>query len=200
MDVMDIFPLSLSNTDMYSLVILPILIFLARVCDVTLGTIRIIMVNRGRRNIAPILGFVEVFIWIVAIGQLMTHLEGINSFIGYAAGFAAGNYVGMIIEDKLALGTVIVRIFLPSGGGGLIQNLTEAGFGVTSFEGMGANGPVTMIFTTVRRKEISRVFSIAHQVAPKAFITVEDTRTVEEGIFPPQSHSLGYTLPHRKAK
>lgn len=200
MDAMEIFAQSLSSSDIYTLVFLPILIFVARVVDVTLGTIRIIMVNRGKRKIAPILGFIEVLIWIVAIGQLMTHLEGINSFIGYAAGFAAGNYVGMAIEDKLALGTVIVRIFLPSGGGGLIQKLTAAGFGVTSFEGMGANGPVTMIFTTVRRKEISQVFNIAHEVSPKAFITVEDTRTVEEGIFLPQSHAVGDTLPQRKSK
>lgn len=197
---MDQFSQTLSNPDIYTLVILPILIFIARVVDVTLGTIRIIMVNRGRRKIAPILGFIEVLIWIMAIGQLMTHLEGINSFIGYAAGFAAGNYVGMAVEDKLALGTVIVRIFLPSGGGGLIQKLAEAGFGVTSFEGMGANGPVTMIFTTVRRKEITQVFSIAHEVSPKAFITVEDTRTVEEGIFLPQSHVMSDPLPQRKSK
>jgi uncharacterized protein YebE (UPF0316 family) len=200
MDVLNIISQSFPNADIYGLLILPILIFFARVCDVTLGTIRIIMVNRGRRNIAPILGFVEVFIWIVAISQLMTHLEGINSYIGYAAGFAAGNFVGMAIEDKLALGMVIIRIFLPSGSDELTRNLTTAGFGVTSFEGMGANGPVTMIFTTVRRKEISRVYAIAHQLNPKAFITVEDTRTVEEGIFPTQSHSMGYPFHLRKAK
>jgi uncharacterized protein YebE (UPF0316 family) len=197
---MDIFTQSLSNTEIYSWLILPILIFFARVCDVTLGTIRIIMVNRGRRNIAPILGFVEVFIWIVAISQLMTHLEGINSYIGYAAGFAAGNFIGMAIEDKLALGMVIVRIFLPSGSDELTQNLTTAGFGVTGFEGKGTSGPVTMIFTTVRRKEISRVFAIAHQTNPHAFITVEDARTVEEGIFPSQSRSMGFSMLHRKAK
>jgi len=200
MDLAETFSQWISNPDLYTWVILPILIFIARVVDVTLGTIRIIMVSRGRRKIAPILGFIEVLIWIVAIGQMMSHLEGFNSFIGYAAGFAAGNYVGMAVEDKLALGTVIVRIFLPSGGDELIQKMTTAGFGVTSFDGMGATGPVTMIFTTVRRKEISKVFSIAHTINPKAFITVEDTRTVEEGIFLPQSRSMSETLSQRKSK
>ncbi|MBN1537315.1 MAG: DUF2179 domain-containing protein [Anaerolineales bacterium] len=200
MDAMNILSQSLSNADTYTLIILPILIFFARVIDVTLGTMRIIMVSRGRRKIAPILGFVEVFIWIVAIGQMMSHLEGINSFIGYAAGFAAGNYVGMIIEDKVALGTVMVRIFLSGGSKELIRDLTSAGFGVTSFEGHGSSGPVTEVFTTVRRKEIRHVFSIAHRVNPKAFITVEDTRTVEEGIFLPQSRPLSDTMPQRKSK
>lgn len=200
MDLMDIFSQWTSNPDLYIYGILPILIFFARVIDVSLGTIRIIMVNRGKRKIAPLLGFVEVFIWIVVISQLMTHLEGINAFIGYAGGFATGNYVGMIIEDKLALGTVIVRIFLSTNGEELTQKLNAAGFGATSFEGKGISGAVTMIFTTVRRKEISQVFSIAHELAPKAFITVEDTRRVEEGIFPTQSRSIGEALPQRKSK
>lgn len=200
MDFSNLFSQTMLNSEMYTMVILPILIFFARVVDVTLGTMRIIMVSRGRRQIAPILGFVEVFIWIVVVGQLVTHLQGVNAYIGYAAGFAAGNYVGMIVEDKLALGSVIVRIFLSNGSETLIQNLTNAGFGVTRFMGQGANGPVTMIFTTVRRKEIKRVFAIVHEVTPKAFITVEDTRRVEEGIFLPQTDSLGSILRQRKSK
>lgn len=200
MDFLDLFSQSLSNNEMYTMVILPVLIFFARVVDVTLGTMRIIMINRGRRKIAPILGFVEVFIWIVVVGQLVTHLQGVNAYIGYAAGFAAGNYVGMIVEDKLALGSVIVRIFLSNGSEALIRDLTKAGFGVTSFNGQGASGPVTMIFTTVRRKEIKQVFAIAHEVTPKAFITVEDTRRVEEGIFLPQTNSPATILRQRKTK
>ena len=200
MDFFEVLSQSLPNPDVYSQIILPILIFFARIIDVTLGTLRIIMVNRGRRKIAPILGFFEVFIWIVAIGQIMTHMKGINSFIGYAAGFAAGNYVGMAVEDKLAMGTVIVRIFLSNGSADLVQKLSAAGFGVTRFEGWGASGPVTEVFTTVRRKELNKVFAIAHQINPKAFITVEDTRMVEEGIFPRQVNLMSTILSHGKSK
>ncbi|TLN28429.1 DUF2179 domain-containing protein [bacterium] len=111
---------AVSPDHLYAWVILPIIIFFARVCDVTLGTIRIIFVSRGKRNIAPLLGFFEVLIWIVVIGQLVQHLQSVTSYLGYAAGFAVGNFVGMYIEDHLALGTLIVRAIVPTGGGAMM--------------------------------------------------------------------------------
>jgi uncharacterized protein YebE (UPF0316 family) len=119
----------------YAWVILPLIIFIARIFDVTLGTLRIIFVSRGKRNLAPILGFFEVFIWIVVISQLVQNLESFTAYIGYAAGFAAGNYVGMWLEDKLALGTYILRMITSEDITELVSRLREAGYGVTRVEG-----------------------------------------------------------------
>lgn len=176
--------LGMSEADFYSWVVLPILIFLARVADVTLGTLRIIFVSRGKRKIVPLLGFFEVLIWIVAIGQLVQNLGSATSYLGYAAGFAAGNYVGMLIEDRLAIGTLIVRAIIPIGGDIVMMNLRDAGFGVTTVDGQGANGPVKLVYAVVKRKHIREVMDIIHTVYPKAFITVEDARSSLDGVFP----------------
>ncbi len=173
----------------YAWVILPIIIFLARVADVTLGTIRIIMINRGKRKIAPLLGFCEVFIWIVVMGQLVSNLEGFTSFVGYAAGFAVGNYVGMYIEDRLALGRVIVRVIVAQNGPELFEHLRDAGYGVTMVDGQGAVGPVKLVYTLVNRKNLRNVIQIIHQACPKAFFSVEDLRASEAGIFPSQANA-----------
>lgn len=174
----------MSETDFYAWVILPLLIFTARVADVTLGTLRIIFVARGKRKVAPLLGFFEVLIWIVAIGQLVQHLSSVTSYLGYAAGFAAGNYIGMLIEDRLAIGTLIVRAIVPSGGEELMRRLHDAGFGMTGVDGQGSAGPVKLVYAVVKRKHIREVIEIIHQVHPKAFITVEDAREAQEGVFP----------------
>lgn len=174
----------LSDAELYSWVILPTLIFFARVADVTLGTLRIIFVSRGKRTVAPLLGFFEVLIWIVAIGQLVQNLGSATSYLGYAAGFAAGNYIGMLIEDRLAIGTLIVRSIVPMGGEEVMRRLHDAGFGVTAVDGQGANGPVRLIYAVVKRRDIREVMDTIHGVNPKAFITVEDARSSMDGVFP----------------
>lgn len=176
---------ALTSDQVYSWIVLPVIIFLARVCDVTLGTIRIIFTSRGKRNLAPLLGFVEVLIWIVVIGQLVKNLDSATSYLGYAAGFAVGNFVGMFIEDHLALGTLIVRAIVPSGGEELMRKLHDAGYGVTGVNGEGANGPVKLIYTIVKRRHLKEVVKLIHATHPKAFLSVEDVRSTEEGIFPP---------------
>lgn len=173
-----------STFNWYAWVILPIIVFLARICDVTLGTIRIIFVARGRRNLAPLLGFFEVLIWIVVIGQLVQNLDSIPAYLGYAGGFAAGNYVGLWLEDRLALGTYIVRIMTPGGGEQLAEKIHMAGFGVTTVAGKGSIGPVTLLYTVVKRKSISQLLEIVHQNLPGAFVTMEEVRSTERGIFP----------------
>jgi len=186
--------------EIYPMVILPIIIFLARITDVTLGTIRIIMVNRGKRNIAPLLGFCEVFIWIVAISQIMQNVRSFPAFLGYAGGFAAGNFVGMLVEDKLAMGTVIIRVILQKGGEELAKNLHTAGFGITTVDGEGANGAVKLVYTIVKRKDVSQVTGIIHQVCPKAFFSIEDVRSTEEGVFPNRTAGFQNLFAPRKTK
>jgi uncharacterized protein YebE (UPF0316 family) len=190
----------MDDAQLYAWVILPLLIFVARVADVTLGTLRIIFVSRGKRRLAPILGFFEVLIWIVAIGQLVQNLSSVTSYLGYAAGFAAGNYVGMLIEDRLAIGTQVVRAIIAGNGEEVIHHLHDAGFGVTGVDGQGATGPVKLIYAVVKRKHIKEVMRIIHNVHPKAFVTIEDVRSSEEGIFPMGKYDDKRRIFERKGK
>lgn len=139
--------LNIINSEIFSLFILPLLIFTARVMDMTLGTIRIIFVSRGRKSLAPIFGFFEIIIWLFAIGQIMQHLTNITYYFAYAGGFTTGIFVGMWIEEKTALGTVVVRIITKKEANELVDNLISAGYGVTSFYGQGATCQVRLIYS-----------------------------------------------------
>jgi uncharacterized protein YebE (UPF0316 family) len=178
--------------DMFTWVYLPIFIFIARILDVTLGTVRIISLSRGRRILAPFLGFFEVFIWIVAISQIVRNLNNIACYIAYASGFAAGNFIGLLIEEKLAIGMLAVRIFIVKDSELLMDRLHEAGYGTTSLDGEGATGKVKVIFTIIRRKNLHDVIHIIHSVNPKIFYSIEEVRSTSEGIFPHIKH------PYRK--
>jgi len=191
---------NLSGLDWYAWVILPVLIFVARVCDVTLGTLRIIFISRGKRSIAPLLGFFEVLIWIVVIGQLVQHIQSVTAYIGYAAGFAAGNFVGLWLEDRMALGTLVLRVIVPQDGETLAQRLHEAGFGVTSVDGRGATEAVKLIYTVVKRRHAHQVMAIIHDTTPNAFVSVEDVRATEKGVFPLSAMRKGDTFFGRKSK
>lgn len=163
---------------------LPILIFLARVFDVTLGTVRIIFISRGKKYLAPLLGFVETFVWIMVVSQIVRNISGIWSFVGYAAGFAAGTLVGMFVEDRLAIGTLMVRTILAGDVSPLIQRLRDAGYGVTCVPGEGASGPVTNIHTIIKRKDIQAVVTIIQTLHPRAFLSIEEVQAAHKGIFP----------------
>ncbi len=174
--------------------ILPLIIFVARICDVTIGTIRIILVSKGQKKIAPFLGFFEVLIWILAIGQIMTHLDNFVCYIGYAAGFATGNYIGMIVEEKLAMGTLIVRIITPKETSGLLENLHNQGFGATIFDASGRDGKVSIIYTIVSRKQLKNIEDTISNFYPQAFYSIEDLRSVKNGIVPDGISKLGDSI------
>lgn len=186
------------NPDVYAWIVLPLLVFGARVLDVTLGTLRIIFIARGRRKLAPLLGFFEVLIWIVVVSQIMQNLHSPLSFIAYAAGFATGNYVGMWIEDKLAIGTLIVRIIVPQDASSLMTRLHDAGYGVTSIDARGTLGAVTLVYTVVKRKDLYEVMTIIQETHPKAFTSVEEVRSTHEGIFPTRPRRFPDPLARRK--
>lgn len=168
----------------YSWIGLPLLVFCARVLDVSLGTLRIIFTSRGKRNIAPLLGFLEVFIWIVVVSQVVQGVHSLPAYFGYAAGFSVGTYVGMRIEDRMALGTLVLRIILASGADQLTAALRTSGFGVTSVIGQGAHGEVKLLYTVVPRKNLGEVVRIIHDTRPGTFFSVEEIRSNEQGIFP----------------
>lgn len=192
------------QSSVFTWVIFPILIFLSRVFDVTLGTIRIIFVSRSKRLLAPILGFFEVLIWIIAITQIMQNLNNWFYYIAYAGGFAMGNYVGIILEEKLALGTLIVRVFLVNDDSSLRDGLYKAGFGVTSVDACGMNGNIKIIYTVVKRKDLDQVIEIIEKCNAKAFYSVEEIKNVKQGIFPqPQKPNFMkkiFAFPHKRKR
>jgi uncharacterized protein YebE (UPF0316 family) len=177
---------SFFDSNLFSYVMMPVLIFLARICDVSIGTLRIIFVSKGKRNIAPILGFFEVLIWITAISKIMENLDHYINFVAYAAGFATGNLVGMIIEEKLAIGILMIRVFANERGNELVQSLNALGFGATVVEAHGARENINMIYSIVKRNELANVLDIITRFNPKAFYTIEDVKAVNEGIFTPR--------------
>jgi uncharacterized protein YebE (UPF0316 family) len=192
--------MSFLDSNLYIWVVLPILVFFARVSDVTLGTLRIIFISRGKRNLAPLLGFVEVFIWITVVSQIVSHAQNILAYMANEAGFATGAFVGMYIEDRLAIGTQIVRTIIQDNPHELIDNLHSAGYGVTCVDGQGANGPVMLIYTIVMRRNLPHVISIIHHSHPHAFLSVEDLRSIQEGIFPVPFNTQGRLLSSKKIK
>src|SRR5690606_34384822 len=161
-------------------IVIPILIFCARILDVSIGTMRVIFIARGYRWLAPILGFVEVVIWLLAIQQIMQNLTNVWCFFAYAAGFATGTYVGMIIEEKLSLGDVLIRIITKKDAELLIASLRAHDYTVTSIDGEGNIGAVKVIFSIIPRQHISYVVKIIQEHNPLAFYTIEDIRSVHD--------------------
>jgi uncharacterized protein YebE (UPF0316 family) len=188
----------LQNFDWYVWVGLPLLIFLARVVDVTLGTLRIIFTSRGMRNLAPVLGFIETFIWIVAVSSIVKNAQNLAAFVGYAGGFATGTYVGLMVENKLAVGTVTFRAIIRRDTKELVKTLVAAGFGITMVDGQGSSGKVKIIYTTVKRQDLPAVIDIFHRLVPGAFLSVEEVRSTEQGIFPVSKNHLFRPLGHKK--
>ncbi len=176
--------IGIADSFTYSYIILPLIIFFARICDVTLGTLRIIFVSKGYKAIAPLLGFFEVLIWVIVISQLLSSFSSWVCYIGYAAGFAAGNFVGMIIEERIAIGTLLVRITTPKDAHSLMNMLCSNGFGATLLEGQGSKGKVNIIQSVVSRKSMKEVQRVLDESDEKLFYSIEDVRSVKQGVFP----------------
>jgi uncharacterized protein YebE (UPF0316 family) len=172
------------HSEIFKFIIVPAFIFTARIFDVTLDTIRIIFVSRGMKYLAPIIGFFEVLIWLIAITQIFSNLTNPLYYVAYAGGFAMGNFIGIIIEEKMAIGTVVIRIITQKDATDLIDFLKCTGCGVTHVDAQGAMGPVKIIFTIVKRKDVDQVLEIIRQYNPLAFFTIEDVRSVRKGVSP----------------
>lgn len=167
----------------FTWIILPFLIFLARIMDVSIGTMRLIFVSKGYKFYAPLLGFFEVIIWLLAIGQIMQQLDNFMCYLAYGLGFAIGNYVGIYLEEKMSLGTVVLRIIPKKDTTDLISHLRASNFGVSAVDIEGMTGKLKMLFTIVKRKDLREALMIIHAHNPNAFYTIEDIRTVREGYF-----------------
>jgi uncharacterized protein YebE (UPF0316 family) len=122
-----------------------LLIFILRVSDMTLDTLRVLFVMRGKKRVAWILGFFQSAIFVLAIGRVLTQLNNPLNIIGYAAGFATGNVVGMFIEERIAIGHVLINIISPRRGSAIVSHLRQNGYAVTELSGRGKDGMVSMI-------------------------------------------------------
>ncbi len=158
-------------------------IFALRFSDMTFDTLRVLFVMRGRKGIAWILGFCQSSIFVIAITSVLSNLDNPLNFVGYAAGFATGNVVGMWIEERLAIGHVKVSIVSARLGAGLAQALREAGFAVTEIPARGKDGMVSMLSCSVLRRDVAKVEGIIHKIDAEAFVISENVRTVRRGFW-----------------
>jgi len=177
-----------------STLLMPLLICIARICDVTLGTIRIIYTSKGLKVLASFLGFFEISIWLFAIGQIMNNLTNWKNYIAYALGFSIGIFIGIYIEEKLSVGILMLRIVTKEGAPDLVNRLRNAGYGTTTIDAQGVYGPVDVIFTIIQRKELKRVTKIIRRSNPDAVYAVEEVRHVNKSPFPVEPTGRGNVL------
>lgn len=163
--------------------LLPVMIFFGRICDVTLGTLRIIFVSKGEKYKAPIVGFFEVFIWVVIISQIFSQANSLIAYIAYAAGYAAGNYVGILVENRIAFGYQLLRVYTKKEALELIKVLNSKDIGATFVKGEGAVSQVHIVEIVIGRKSLNEVIGIISDFDSKVFYLVEDIRYKKEGIF-----------------
>jgi uncharacterized protein YebE (UPF0316 family) len=159
-------------------------IFVAEMCVVTIATMRTIFVARGMKVLAPVLGFFEVSIWLFAIGAVMRNLSDLSCSAAFACGFTLGNFLGILLEEKLAMGSVGVRMITHKNANDLIEDLRSADYGVTRIDALGATGPVQIIYTVIKRKELERVLGIARRFDPRVFYSVDELHAAAAGVGP----------------
>jgi len=158
-------------------IIAPLLIFGARLCDVSLGTLRTLAVVRGKTLNAWMFGLIEILIWLVAISRVLTTINSnILNLFAYAVGFATGNVLGIMIERRLAIGNEVIRVISRAKGAQIAEAVRKMGQGVTEFEGKGKEGPVTMLYIITARRDVLEVLRRAREVDPECVTISADLR------------------------
>ena len=177
----------LISPDLYAWVILPLLIFFARICDVSMEMIRVICISRGIKYLAPVIAFFEIVIWLLAMEVVMKDLSNIANFMAFALGFAMGTYVGLVIEERLSIGMVILRIITTEESEEQIAGFLAAEHcGATRPDAQGSRGNVKMVISLVNRTDVPQITDFIRAVNPGAFFSIEDVRYVNKGVFRPQ--------------
>lgn len=169
--------------DYFNWVVLPLVIYFARMTDVTLGTLRIVMISKGKRKIVPIIGFFEVLLWLIAIGQIMQNLSNVLCYFAWAAGYATGTFLGLTIEQALAIGTQVIRVITNKNSDTFLEELKKEKHGFTVIDGQGAMGPVKVIFIVAERKNVKQISEFIDSHLPGSFYSVEDIRETNKGVF-----------------
>ncbi len=165
-------------------VVTPALIFMATLMEVCFSTIRVIFVTRGLKYPSVVIGFFQVLIWLLAISQILQNLNNYLYFLAYGFGFSLGIFVGIIFEERLAIGSVIVRIVLREDAAPLLEYLKDSGLGFTRMPGQGSCGDVQIVLTVVDRHDVGTVAAAIGRCNPQAFYTIESVKQASAGIFP----------------
>ncbi len=163
-----------------------ILIFIARVADYSMATMRFQMTSQGRKGLAWIFGFSQALIFVVVAREVLVNIEHVAKLVAYAAGFATGNVTGMLLETKLALGFIQLQIVSNSRGGEMAREIRNAGYGVTELPGRGRDGTVNMVLCTIRRRELKKIETLINEVDDQAFVISQKARSVERGYWQPR--------------
>ena len=174
-EVLDIDP------ELLNYVVIPLFIFFARICDVSINTLRIIFMLHSRKYVATFLGFFEAAIWLLAISQIFQNLGSWQTFLAYAGGYAMGIFVGMMIEERLAIGNVVVRVITAKPADELIGFFREKHMRFTSLEGESGDGPVNVLFTVMKRERLPVILEAIKKHNPQALSTVEGVKKVGDG-------------------
>lgn len=186
--------------ELFSAPIGALLIFLLRIVDVSMAMMRMILAVRGSRGLAALIGFFEVLVWLVAVGQALQHLTSIPHVVGYAGGFALGNYVGVWLEGRFAIGVNVVRVITraaedssdASPAKSVARMLRSEGFAVTELQGKGREHDVVMLNIVVPRRNVTRVMRIVGDNDPDAFVSVEEVRTTRGGYIRPGGRKMPF--------
>ncbi|MGE5072419.1 MAG: DUF2179 domain-containing protein [Anaerolineae bacterium] len=160
-----------------------LLIFALRITDMSLDTLRVLFVVRGRKKTAWVLGFFQSAVYVIAIAKVLSSLSNPLTVLGYAAGFATGNVLGMLVEERLAIGHIQLQIVTKRRGIALAQALREGGYGVTEISAHGKDGMVHLLSASVLRKDLARAEAIVHEMDEEAFVTTEDVRPLRRGFW-----------------
>jgi len=171
-----------------------ILVFCLRIVDVSLDTMRVLFAIRGKRAVAGSLGFFQALVWIIAVGNVIRHLDSWMHVVGYAGGYAMGTMVGITIERAVAYGLSAVRIVSRHGGVEMAEALRERGYGVTEYAGYGREGGVEIVSSVVQRAHLDEVMEIVDRYDPQAFVTVEEPKILRGGSFAARDWRSGTPL------
>ena len=174
----------LAGFDVYGYLVLPLLIFCARIFDQSLGILRILFATKGLTLPAFVFGFFESFVWLLAIRQVMGQMDNLLYYFFFAAGFASGNVLGILIEKRLSIGFVMVRVVFQKDSATSIRILKDLGYRLTIVDALGMEQPVKMVFSTIRRNQVAEFLRTLTLNNPLAFYTIEDVKQVKEGYLP----------------
>lgn len=183
------------NFDFISYVLLPFLIFIARAADVTLATVKLMFIVNNAKRLAMVLGFFEALITILALSRIMQDASNLAAYVMYAAGFAAGTYLGMRIEEKLAYGSVVVRIIGKQIPDALLQYLSENQYNYSKVDASDSSGNTQVLFTVCKRRKVRDLLQALEQIAPDVLYTTEAVNQASRELLPQtQRNNTGFHL------
>jgi uncharacterized protein YebE (UPF0316 family) len=164
--------------------ILPgLFVFAMRVTDMSLDTTRLLLIVRGRKLYAGLIGAVQATVFILAVSVVLSGPLNFWKVVGYAGGFACGVVLGMVVEDRLAIGYAMLRVYSPTSGKAIADALRAAGYAVTEFAAQGQAGKITVVNAVVFRRQVPAIRAVIDTVDPNAFVTIDEAHPLQRGYF-----------------